>query len=312
MDNSDLGDIKVGVLAGGVSPERQVSKASAEEVFKSLERSGVRAVYIDIFTSDVKEVNKLINVSDIDFAFIALHGEFGEDGQIQKILEDLEIPYTGSGPRASSLALDKIASKEIFSRNGIFTAPYYLWEDLPQGVEYPLLIKPVYGGSSLGISVVRNRSQLKENINLSGFLHNEIFLEKYIEGREFTVGILENRALGVVEIIPIKEYFDFGAKYSDGLVKIETDFHLEKSVSKKIQEIGLAAHVALGCRHFSRVDFILDKKNNPVVLEVNSIPGLTSHSLLPVCARCRGMEFDDLILKIVRLGLHEKIQAKKI
>ncbi|UCD15512.1 MAG: D-alanine--D-alanine ligase [Candidatus Omnitrophota bacterium] len=305
-------DIKVGVLGGGVSPEREISFISAGEVVKSLERNGVAVVFIDIFTSQKEKVKELICQHNIDVAFIALHGEFGEDGQIQQILEELELPYTGSGPQASSLAANKVSSKEIFLREGIATAAYYLWQDVPADIKYPLVVKPCCGGSSLGVSVVRDQRQLQEALKSASSLQTKIFLEEYIEGREFTVGILDNKPLGVVEIVPKEGFFDFNSKYREGAVQLKTDPQLKRSLYEKIQAQGLAAHCVLGCRHSSRVDLVLDALGNPFVLEVNSIPGLTSHSLLPLSAKCCGIGFDELVLKMVRLGLNEKIQAKKI
>lgn len=308
----DLGNIKVGVLAGGVSPERRISLSSARQVMEILERCQVPAVYIDIVTSQTQQVKDTILSHNIDLAFIALHGVFGEDGQIQQILQDLDIPYTGSAPAASYLAMDKVSSKQIFLKQGIPVAAYYLWEDLPGDIKYPLMLKPVRGGSSLGVLIIRNDRQLTQAKKETLSCGMEVFLEEYIEGRELTVGILDDKPLGVVEIIPRAEYFDFNSKYIDGAAQLKTDLGLPRQVYKQIQDTAAAAYFALGCRHFCRVDFILNRHNTAVVLEVNSIPGLTSHSLLPLSAKCCGIEFDELILKMARLGLNEKIQAGKI
>jgi D-alanine-D-alanine ligase len=306
--------IKVGVFGGGVSCEREISLISAKEAFSALERKGIKATLVDIFTRDKEKIKKLILSEGIDLAFIALHGEFGEDGKIQEILEELAIPYTGSGPLASYLAMDKISSKQIFLKEGISTARFVIWENdkfLSKNIKYPTVVKPYFAGSSLGVSIVWQEHELKGAIEKALSIQDKIILEDYIDGRELTVGILGEKPLAVIEIVPKKGYFDFSSKYSDGLTEFIAPAKLEEDIYRKVQEIGLKAHQALGCRNFSRVDIRLDKSNIPYVLEVNSIPGLTSHSLLPLSAKCCGIGFDDLMLEMVSLALHEKKYIQK-
>ena len=318
-----LDNIKIGVLGGGVSSEREISLISAQEAYKVFQGKNLNVTFIDIFTQEESKVKEMIIKSGIDFAFIALHGEFGEDGKIQKILDDLGVAYTGSGSLASYLAMDKIVSKEIFINNGIPTANFKVYdanihnekrlrEHLFKNLNYPLVVKPYFAGSSVGVSIVRQEADLEKALNTALLLQSKIVLEDYIKGREFTVGILEEKSLAVVEIITKTEYFDFTTKYSDGLVEFIAPAKLENDIYNKIQSTALAAHKALGCRYFSRVDVRLSENNVPYVLEVNSIPGLTSHSLLPLSAKCCGINFDELILKMASLALDGQKYFKEV
>jgi D-alanine-D-alanine ligase len=304
----DLKNIKVGVLGGGVSSEREISLISANEALKALRRQAVDAIFIDINTCDKEKVKNLLSCG-MDVVFIALHGEFGEDGRIQQILEEMNIAYTGSSPLASSTAMNKIKSKEIFFKEKIPTAHFTVWQEgspVSPSMGYPVVVKPHLGGSSIGLSIVRNAQDLNPALDKVSALNNKAVLEEFIPGRELTVGILEENPLSVIEIAPKTGYFDFTAKYSDGLAEFIVPAKLADDIRKIVQAVALKAHRALGCRHFSRVDIILDKNNCPYVLEVNSIPGLTTHSLLPLAAKHCGISFDELILKMTLMGLNEK------
>ncbi|HDN85855.1 MAG: D-alanine--D-alanine ligase [Candidatus Omnitrophota bacterium] len=306
MGELNLKEICVGVLQGGVSEERDISLLSGEQVCLSLERQRINAKPIDIFTTDEKIIRKILEEAEIEIAFIALHGRFGEDGGIQSILEKMDLPYTGSKPLASYLAMNKIASKKIFKKMGVPTPEFLVikrGDSLNKSFSFPQVVKPYFSGSSLGISIVYNKYQLNHALGKAFSLGENVILESYIEGREFTVGILEEKPLGVVEIVPQSSYFDFTTKYSDNLAEFLAPAPLDKGVYSRIQRIALEAHKALGCEHFSRVDIRLSRDNTPFVLEVNSIPGLTSHSLLPLSARCYGIDFDGLIKKMVVLAL---------
>jgi D-alanine-D-alanine ligase len=306
----ELKSIKIGVLGGGVSREREISLVSAKAAFGALQKNNLDVVFIDIATSQKEKVKYLISSCDLDLAFIALHGRFGEDGQIQKILEELDIPYTGSGSKASLLAMDKVRSKDIFVKSAISTPNYMVCldkESIPESVKYPVVVKPDFEGSSLGVSIVDKKSDLGPAVN-EAFSHGgRVIIEDYIEGRELTVGILDEKPLAVVEIIPKKGFYDFKTKYSDiDCPDYVVPAKLDEGICTRVQELGLLAHKALGCRHFSRADIRLGRDNVAYVLEVNSIPGLTSHSLLPLAAGACGMSFDKLILKMVELALYEK------
>lgn len=311
----NISELLVGILEGGVSEERAISFLSGEQVFLSLQRQGIKVLRLDINTRDKRVLRDIIYKSKINLAFIALHGEFGEDGGIQSILEEMSIPYTGSGPRASYLAMNKIASKEIFLREGIPTPKFFVFpfsnnKFLDQGVlknlPYPVVIKPYFSGSSLGVSLVRRECDLEEAFKTVFSLGDKAILEEYIEGREFTVGILDEIPLEVVEIIPKRSYFDFSTKYSNNKAEFIAPARIDKDLYQRIQRYALRAHQVLGCRHFSRVDIILSKDSIPFILEVNSIPGLTSHSLLPLSAKCSGLDFDGLIRKMISLAIADK------
>jgi len=309
----ELGKIKVGVLGGGISAEREISLVSAKGVHQALIAKGFNADLIDISTSQEAKIKEVIKLHNIALAFVALHGEFGEDGKIQSILEDLGLTYTGSGPKASLRAMDKALSKDIFLKNHIPTPEFFVCSDdkgILSDFGYPLVVKPVNSGSSLGVSIVNSEAGLKPALKKAFSYNDKIIVEKYIEGREITVGILDDRALGVVEIVAKEGYYDFDTKYSDGKADFIVPAKLEDRVYKEIQRVGLAAHKALGCRHFSRADIRLGNDGIPYVLEVNSIPGLTSHSLLPLSAKVCGVSYDDLIVKMLELALYGKKRTK--
>lgn len=300
----DIINAVVGVLAGGISSEREISLLSGTQAFEALRRRGVRARYIDITSAEPSFVKNAL--AGIDIAFIALHGEFGEDGGIQKILQECAIPYTGSEPQASYAAMDKIASKNIFRANNIAT-PLWTVVSSADGIQcgLPAVVKPYLGGSSLGVSIVRQQEELARAVNDALVYNNKILIEEYVAGRELTVGIFDQQALPVIEIKPTPAYFDFTAKYSDGLVSFEVPAHLNHAVTQRVQDAACRAHQALGCRHFSRVDIILDAADTPCVLEVNTIPGLTSHSLLPLAAHAQGIAFDDLVVRMIEMAVRQ-------
>ena len=289
-----LTKLKVGVLVGGISQEREVSLSSGRCVFLSLQRNGFGVKKIDITTDCVSTVRDILLKGKIDLAFIALHGKFGEDGQIQMILEDLHIPYTGSGPLASQWAMDKIMAKNIFIENNIPTPNFFVLDNSPKNFSgnLPEVIKPSSSGSSIGVSIVRKHNDWSDAVSQALAIDDKIIVEEYIRGKELTVGILDDQPLSVIEIIPTQGYFNFTTKYNEGLASFNAPVSLNNDVYKKVMSTAACAHQVLGCRHFSRVDIILNNQDIPFVLEVNSIPGFTSHSLLPLSARVCGVEFE--------------------
>jgi len=303
-----LRGVRIGVLGGGVSSEREISLLSAKEAYRVFRKNELEVAYIDIFTSHKEKIKEHIKSYGIGLAFVALHGKFGEDGGIQGVLEELDIPYTGSLPGPSLLAMDKALSKSIFVNSGVPTPNFTVSSDkknIPGNIKYPVVVKPRSSGSSLGVSIVFGETDLSRAFDTAFFCQDKVILEDYIEGRELTVGILEDEPLAVVEIIPKEGYFDFEAKYDQGKTNFVAPAELGDSIYKRVQEEALGAHKALGCRHFSRVDIRLGKDNIPYVLEVNSIPGLTSHSLFPMSAKVCGINFDELILKMAEVALYE-------
>ena len=311
----DLSKLKVGVLYGGISGEREVSLVSGRMAHEALLRCGIDARLLDIRSSAAALVREQIVSLGINAAFIALHGEFGEDGCIQRILEAIGLPYTGSGPGPSFLAMDKIESKKIFAAKGVPTPDYFICEDgaaVPSGIKYPAVVKPYYSGSSLGVSIVDSVAGLPAALKLAFGVQDKALIEDYIEGRELTVGIFDTRPLAVVEIKPKDGYYDFTHKYCDGMVEFVAPARIPAKIYKKVQDVAWDAHNALGCRHFSRVDVRLGLDERPFVLEVNSIPGLTSHSLLPLSAKACGIGYDALIKGMLELAIKEGYGKKEI
>lgn len=312
---------RIGVLMGGPSTERKISLKSGEAVFNTLIQASLDAVTIDITTSAVTQNKRLIESYKIDCAFLALHGRFGEDGQMQEILDNLNIPYTGSGAQASRLAMDKIISREVFEANGL-DVPRYEVRERPLGgsagggpalleLKFPLVVKPATHGSSIGLSLVTRKEDLDKAVGLAFGFDERILVEEYIKGREFTVGILDEKALPVVEIIPKKRLFDYEAKYEAGLTDYIVPARLEEEVSSNLKTKALAAHKVLGCLGCSRVDIILRHDSTPFILEINTIPGFTQTSLLPKAAKAAGINFLQLCVKLLNLA-YEKTEAKRI
>lgn len=310
MNKSGFG--KIGVLAGGPSNEREISLRSGRAVYSALVEEGLDAALLDITDESFAE----LKASGIDVAFIALHGKFGEDGTVQKMLEDAGIPYTGSGVEASRLALDKIASKETFAKKAIPSPRYRVLEKSRVNMAHigsirlPAVIKPQFEGSSIGLSVVRERPALKAALDKAFAYGARTIVEEYIEGRELTVGILDDEPMPVIEIMPKNKVYDYQAKYSDPDTQYIVPAPVEKAAYGRAQGLGAAAHKALGCRSFSRVDMMLDGRGGLFVLEVNTIPGMTERSLLPKAAVAKGMSFGDLCVKLVENAVRNRMQVK--
>ena len=292
---------RVGVLAGGPSSEREISLRSGKAVHDALIQEGV-----DVFFMDVQDnIYDIIKSEKMDVAFLALHGKFGEDGTVQKILDHAGIKYTGSGSEASRLALDKIASKKIFVKNNIPTPEYVVVEkssfkigDLAS-LKMPVVVKPQFEGSSIGLSVVKDASELENAITKAFEYGPGVLVESYISGRELTVGILNDKPLPVIEIVPKKKVYDFTAKYTDPDTQYLVPAPIEESEKVLAQTLGLRSHSVLGCRSFSRADIIMDGQGNMFVLEVNTIPGMTARSLLPKAALAAGVNFGELCVKLL-------------
>ena len=298
---------RIGVLMGGVSCEREISLRSGTAVYEALKTLDPDVVRLDIIDSNIERVRTQIKKAGIKVAFIALHGRFGEDGIIQKLLEEMDIPYTGSGIFASRLALNKIAARDIFKKSGLLIPRAQILNKnnplINNFKKLPVVVKPANSGSSIGLTIVEKEEGLKTALQ-EAFNHDtDVLLEEYIQGRECTVSILEERPLPVIEIIPKAKFFDYQAKYTKGMTEYIVPANLEKGVYKRVQEAGLTAHNALGCSGFSRVDIIIDRNNNSYVLELNTIPGMTQTSLLPKAAASEGINFSELCLKLLTLAL---------
>jgi len=296
----------VGVLMGGTSAEREVSLKSGRACADALKRRGYRVFEIDA-GDDVAERLRLVAA---DVAFIALHGRPGEDGTVQGLLEVMRIPYTGSGVLASALGMDKVASRALFLQNGI-PCPAGISmtrnESLPLAVplDFPVVVKPAAAGSSLGVTLVPHPREIPAAAAAAFQYGPRIVIETYIPGREVQVGILDNIALGVIEIRSKSAFYDYTAKYVPGMSAHLFPAPLSKPVYQNVMEIGLRAHRVLGCRGATRVDLRLTDDGLPFVLEINTLPGMTETSLLPEIARGVGIDFDTLVERILDAAILE-------
>ncbi len=294
---------KIAVLYGGWSSEREISIGSGRCVIQSLKKQGFNVKGIDV---DKNFVRKL---KGVDVAFIALHGKPGEDGTVQGILEFLDIPYTGSGVIGSAISMDKIISKYLFNAHGIPTPDFYYEKNIDIDeiiikLDMPLVIKPRTEGSSVGISIVETKTDLKKTIKRTRRKFKDLFFEKYIPGMMATCGILNGISLPVLEIAPKKKkFYDYKSKYTEGMTEYVVPARIAEEQYKNVQDYALAAHRAIGSSGYSRVDFVLDKNHNPYVLEVNTIPGLLAGSNLPLEANAIGLTYDDLIFEILKTSL---------
>lgn len=309
--------MKIGVFMGGTSDEREISLLSGNAVLSALRELGYDAVPI-VLNSDSLAA---LNGTHIDIAFIAMHGRFGEDGGLAELLERRGIPYTGSAPEGGRTAMNKVMTKWRFEERGIPTPPYLVLQGGFTPVEadwligeefgYPCVTKPVASGSSIGVTIVENPSQLEDALKIAQGADFEVLAEKYIAGREFTCAVLADRPLPLIELKPRSRFFDFKAKYEDKETEYIVNPDLSERKKRELQSLALAAHRAVGAKDFSRTDMILDKLGQPWVLEVNTIPGLTGKSLLPKSARAVGIEFPRLCEMILELAL-DKAREKNV
>jgi len=312
--------IKVGVLRGGPSSEHEISLLTGENVLKNIPRDKYEAVDILIGRDGKWPDFPCLPAgrSEIDVFFNALHGEYGEDGRVQAVLEKMKVPYTGSGAAASALAMNKWAGREIFQAAGLKIPPAVKMEKIVIGstvepkFDLPWIVKPVNRGSSVGVFLIKNPGDFLPGLN-AAFSHDQsVILEKFIKGREVTAGILENFkgekyfSLPAVEIVPPvqKAFFDYQSKY-DGTAREICPAKFSKKVSRAISEIARRAHEALGCRDYSRTDMIV-AEDGIYVLEINTLPGLTGESLFPKAAAAAGCFFDQLLDHLLTLALERK------
>lgn len=290
-------DKRIGVLMGGPSSEREISLRSGRAVIEGLQERGYRSIPIE---AD-RDLPLRLRRERIDVAFVALHGKYGEDGSVQGLLEWLAIPYTGSGVLASALAMNKGISRQIFQGHGIrVPKATVLSEERVIPSPLPVVVKPIAEGSSVGVSVVRREEEWTGALSKAFQYDSSILVEEYIEGEEIHVGILEDRAIGAIKVLPQQgDFYDYRSKYAEGGSLHQFPAPLEAKLYEEVLEVGLRAHHALGCRGYSRVDCIVDSSGGIFVLEVNTLPGLTSVSLLPEIAQGVGISFQELVEKIL-------------
>ncbi|WP_207062648.1 D-alanine--D-alanine ligase [Motiliproteus sp. SC1-56] len=297
---------RVGVLFGGNSSERAVSLKSGQAVLEALVSAGVDAFPIDLYGSkgDADPMAQLLE-QKMDVAFIALHGPGGEDGVVQGALEMLGVPYTGSGVLASALAMDKLRCKLIWGALGLPSPGHRVlradsdWAAIASELPLPAMVKPAREGSSIGMVRVDNAAQLQQAYQSASQLDDSVFAERWIQGREFTVAILDGRALPVIRLETDHAFYDYEAKYLSDDTHYHFDTGLTAAQEQAIQQLALDAFAAVGCQGWGRVDIMQDAAGDFWLLEVNTIPGMTDHSLVPMAAREAGLEFDALVLRIL-------------
>ena len=295
--------MKVAVVLGGVSFERDVSLKTGKAVIEACKINNyeVEAVIID------KNYQKFLPIlKKVDIVFNALHGTLGEDGTIQKWLEENNIKFTGSGSVSSSLCMNKMESKKILKDNGFLTPD---WLEFKENIEIndvslPCIVKPNAQGSTFGLSYVEEAKDLRPAIMNSQKFDNSTLIEEYISGREITVGIIKESPMPIVEILPKNKIYDYRCKYTLGMSKYNCPADINYDLNKKIMIDSVKIFKLLGCKGYGRIDFIIDKNYNYYFLELNTLPGMTSTSLLPIAAKAQGFSFSKLVKKIIDLGLN--------
>ena len=300
FDRSALRKLRIGVLMGGLSAEREVSLRTGNAVLAALTAEGYDAVAID---AD-RDLPTKLKDAGVELAFIALHGRFGEDGTVQGLLEMMAIPYTGSGVLSSSLAMDKVMAKQLLLQNEIPSPDFVALrkgEDLESCVQswnrFPAVVKPAREGSTIGVSIVCDRTQLIAGLQSAQQYDDLVLIEDYIEGAELTVSVLNGEALPVIQIVPQSGFYDFQSKYTPGQTEYLLPAPLNADLYLRVQQAAQAACKTLGCRGAARVDFMV-RDNEFFALEVNTIPGMTETSLLPKSAAEAGISFAELVQRI--------------
>lgn len=295
--------LKIGVVSGGISSEREISLMTGKNIYQSLVKSGYNTIFIDIkddFYRKLKEIN---------LAFMAVHGRYGEDGTVQGLLELMKIPYTGSGVLSSAIAINKILSKKILMYEDINTPKYIALnftdiQDLKklsslirENLEYPIVVKPNSEGSTIGVNIVKKNSQLKDAFEDVLKYDKKVLIEEYIRGRELTVSIigLEPITLPIIEVKPKSGFYDYRSKYTKDMTEYIVPAELDRKIAKSVSDVALKCHKVLECSGISRVDFVLDDHDKAYVFEVNTMPGMTATSLVPKAAKVVGIDFDLLV-----------------
>ena len=303
-------DKRVGVLFGGLSAEQEISRLTGAGVSQALRERGYTVTPIEVDATGAW----ITHIRTIDVAFIALHGKFGEDGTVQAVLELLGVPYTGSGVLASALAMNKPMAKRVWQTYGLPTPAWQVIDkEKPEALTlpYPVVVKPTTEGSSVGVSIVRSAETLQSGLAEAFRYDPQALVETYIPGKEVTVGILGERALGAMEVIAKGEFHSYDVKYTAGREEFILPAPLPPSLYERVLQIALTAHLALGCSGYSRVDTRINEQGEVFLLEVNSLPGFTALSYLPRIAAAVGLDYGDLVEAILqRATLHIQRSAR--
>lgn len=302
--------MKVGVIMGGISSEREISLNSGESILENIDKNKYDVVKIVI---DKKEdiINK-VREEKIDFALLALHGQFGEDGTVQSVLQVLDIPYSGCGPLSSAACMDKDMSKSLLKAAGIRTAPWINlrsveeinYEEIEK-LGYPVVIKPTHGGSSVATFIIKEKDEVLHAVEEGFKWDSEVMIEKFIKGEEITCPVFGDEMYPVVAIKPNSEFFDYEAKYKDGGAD-EFVINLEEALHNEVEKMALDTYRALKCAVYARVDMIITEDKVPYILEVNTLPGMTKNSLFPKSAAGKNISYSGLIDDIIEASLKEK------
>jgi D-alanine-D-alanine ligase len=299
--------MRVGVIMGGISSEREVSLNSGQSILANLDKDKYEIIPVVI---DSKE-DLFTKVKDIDFALLALHGKFGEDGTVQAVLQTMGIPYSGCDTLSSAVCMDKDMTKKVLKSRDIRTAPWFNVSSVEEidynrieQLGYPVVVKPNNGGSSVATFVVKEKSEIEAAVIEALKWDKEVMLEKYIKGDEITCPILDGEMFPVLAIKPKSSFFDYASKYSDGGAD-EFVVELETSLHKQVEEMAIATYKALKCSVYARVDMIV-KDGIPYILEVNTLPGMTKNSLFPKSAAGKNISFSGLLDRIIEISLRER------
>lgn len=295
---------RVGVLMGGQSAEREISLKSGEMIFQALTNVGVDAVKL-VWDDNLE---KTLNADSFERIFIALHGRGGEDGQVQGLLGLRGIPYTGSGVLGSALAMDKVRSKQIWQSAKIPTPEFEFISretgvKLPPDIKFPVMVKPAHEGSSIGIAKVSDRTELDDAIENAMVYDDLVLIERFVDGSEYTLSILNDQTLPIIRLETANEFYDYDAKYLSDDTRYHCPAGLEQQSEAEYAALGLRAFQLLGASGWGRVDFILNDEIGPQLIEVNTVPGMTDHSLVPMAAAAAGIDFEQLVLRILSSSL---------
>ncbi len=298
---------RVAVLMGGASAEREISIKSGIAVFEALKHLGVNVIGIDVEDSPIKALAG----KKIDRVFNIIHGRGGEDGVLQGVLEVMNIPYTGSGVMASALTMDKLRTKLCWQGAGLVTPKWYLLndeKDVTACIKYlgfPVIVKPSQEGSSIGMSKASDRAELIKAIDLASTYQCDVYAEAWVKGEEYTVSIVNGEALPVIRLQTPNEFYDYEAKYSSKNTQYHCPCGLTAGQEEQLKELALKACSVVDVTGWARVDVFIDQAGNSQLIEVNTIPGMTSHSLVPMAAKARGIKFEELVWRILETSLNE-------
>ena len=307
---------KIAVVMGGPSAEREVSLNTGNAILQALQEKGYQAIGIDL---DPQNIISQLQQEKIDIVFNAIHGKFGEDGALQGALDMLGIPYTGSGVLASAITMDKSVSKRIFESAHLPIADSKIYdqynstiadicEDIKQKFSFPLVVKAAEQGSSIGVYILGNVTELTAAVTSAFGYCRHIIVEAFIDGSELTVAVMGNKtaqALPIIEIVPHSGRYDYHSKYTKGATEYIVPARIDEAVTKHFQQLAEEAYRLMGCKGIARVDFMMDKQYQPYILEINTIPGMTATSLVPKAAAAAGLTFGDLCEKLLFMAVEE-------